>query len=126
MPREDCRLEMRVCATKGCPRLTRGTRCEQCRAEYEKKRAERFDAQRGSPTERGYGQKHREWRERVLRRDPWCKRCGLRPSTVADHIVPKSEGGAPFDLRNGQGMCEECHNAKRGEESGRARRRRGR
>jgi 5-methylcytosine-specific restriction enzyme A len=58
---------------------------------------------------RGYD-KHEKSRRAVLARDPVCRMCRIRPSTVADHIVPIRRGGARFDLDNGQGTCEWCHN----------------
>jgi 5-methylcytosine-specific restriction endonuclease McrA len=53
----------------------------------------------------------------VLARDPVCRACGKAPSTVADHIQRIREGGARFDLANGQGLCSVCHDAKRGREA---------
>lgn len=50
-------------------------------------------------------------RLRILRRDPTCRACGLRPSVIADHIVPVAEGGDDT-MANGQGLCEPCHDAK--------------
>lgn len=108
---------MKVCIERGCPKLTRGTRCERHEAEFQLRKASEYDAQRPSPAARGYDERHREWRAKVLKRDPICV-CGCgEPSTVADHIIPIRDGGARFDLKNGQGMAESCHNAKRGRES---------
>lgn len=113
---------MRVCATKGCPKLTRATRCEGCEAAYQKHRSKVYDAGRPAPAQRGYGERHREWRGKILARDPFCKWPGcIEPSTVADHITPIREGGLRFKMENGQGMCERHHNAKRQQESLRAR-----
>lgn len=114
---------MKVCIEPGCPKLTRGTRCLDHEAEYRERKNREYDAMRPGPAQRGYDQRHREWREKVLARDRFCA-CGCGGlATVADHIIPISEGGARFDLKNGQGMTEECHNRKRQEESVRARRR---
>jgi 5-methylcytosine-specific restriction endonuclease McrA len=33
-------------------------------------------------------------------------------STVADHIIPVSQGGT-WSMDNGQGACDPCHNWKR-------------
>lgn len=72
---------------------------------------------RPSSHRRGYNAQHRKWAALVLARDPICKgyppgtRC-LRPSTQADHIVPIEQGGARFDLSNGQGLCRRHHLAK--------------
>lgn len=56
-----------------------------------------------------------EWRAlraEVLRRDPICasRGCG-RPSSHADHIVPRSRGGADT-LANLRGACQSCHNRR--------------
>ncbi|MEU6641249.1 HNH endonuclease signature motif containing protein [Saccharomonospora sp. NPDC046836] len=50
-------------------------------------------------------------RARILKRDPICRACGVRPSTIADHIVPVAEGGTD-DETNGQGLCSPCHDPK--------------
>lgn len=52
------------------------------------------------------------WRIAVLRRDPICVKCGKAMSSEADHIVPVQEGGAPFSVENGQGLCKSCHSKK--------------
>lgn len=53
-----------------------------------------------------------EWRElraACLRREPICRTpgCGQRASH-ADHIVPRTKGGAD-SLRNLRGLCATCH-----------------
>lgn len=102
-----------------CPTLiTSGARCLPCLARHETRKAAKYDADRPSPTERGYGYLHEKWRERVLARDPLCQGwphqsgCGTR-TTVADHIVPIRQGGKRLSMNNGRGMCEPCHNRKR-------------
>jgi 5-methylcytosine-specific restriction protein A len=55
----------------------------------------------------------REWtdlRARVLREEPVCAEEGCSErSTSVDHIVPLSEGGAPYDRSNLRGMCYPHH-----------------
>jgi hypothetical protein len=62
-----------------------------------------------------YGsRKWRELRALVLKRDPSCRTQGCRrPSTIADHIIPRRKGGAdhPSNLR---GLCAACHNDRVG------------
>lgn len=59
---------------------------------------------------------HKAWRAAVIRRAggrcqaPGCGRTGER--LFADHIVELKDGGAPFDLSNGQALCGGCHTAK--------------
>ncbi|MDP2333849.1 MAG: HNH endonuclease [Reyranella sp.] len=60
-----------------------------------------------------YGKKAwRDLRAAVLRRDPICatRGCG-RPSSHADHVVPRSRGGADT-LANLRGLCGPCHNRR--------------
>lgn len=54
----------------------------------------------------------RALRKAVLARDPVCKTRGCgRPSTHADHIVPRSRGGADT-VDNCRGLCASCHNRR--------------
>ena len=56
----------------------------------------------------------------MLVRDDWkCRGCGrIQPDAHADHIVPVSEGGARYDVANGQTLCASCHGRKtRGEQA---------
>lgn len=50
-------------------------------------------------------------RRYILERDPLCVQCHSRPSVIADHIVPKAEGGND-DPSNGQGLCADCDRTK--------------
>lgn len=59
---------------------------------------------------------HRAWRAAVIRRAggqcqaAGCGRGGVR--LFADHVVELKDGGAPFDLGNGQALCGACHSRK--------------
>ena len=57
----------------------------------------------------------------VLNRHPLCVDCleegRTTPSKIADHIVPWQQGGAKYDLENGQGLCQTHHNRKTMDES---------
>lgn len=49
----------------------------------------------------------------VLRRDPICKACGVKPSTQADHVIPHRGDWNKFaDPNNCQGLCDACHGLK--------------
>ncbi|MDB5733176.1 MAG: DNAse [Variovorax sp.] len=82
---------------------------------------------RASRQERGYGRAHDLMRERVLTEEPLCRICDaagrVTASCIADHIVPKAEGGTD-DRENYQGCCDPCHKVKTARESKRARARR--
>ncbi len=65
-------------------------------------------------------------REQVLREEPLCY-IGLamdppqyHPSSIADHKIPKSEGGTD-DRANYGGACDPCHKRKTAAEAARAR-----
>jgi 5-methylcytosine-specific restriction enzyme A len=83
-----------------------------------------YDAARGSAVDRGYATA--EWKRLrllVLARDPLCRLCGLEVSVVADHVVPRRDGG-PDTLENLQGLGRRCDAIKRAAET-KARRERG-
>ncbi|SFK44257.1 5-methylcytosine-specific restriction enzyme A [Sphingomonas sp. NFR04] len=83
---------------------------------------------RKSRHERGYGREHEAMRRIVLNEEPLCRACLGKeppqyvPSTIADHIRPKAEGGTD-DRDNYQGLCSPCSKAKTARESARARKR---
>jgi 5-methylcytosine-specific restriction protein A len=68
-------------------------------------------ANRTNAPRRLRGEQAQKRRAAVLRRNPHCVLCGMRPSTQADHIVPLAEGGADHES-NMQGVCMVCHKAK--------------
>jgi 5-methylcytosine-specific restriction endonuclease McrA len=78
-------------------------------------RPQRDESGRPNAAARGYCDKaHKRWRQAVLVRDAWqCLGCGVvAQSAHADHIVPVSEGGARYDVANGQTLCRSCHGRK--------------
>jgi len=92
-----------------------------------KKPAHRWDRKQ-TTTERGYGWRHQQMREVVLREEPLCQAClAAEPkrytqSAIADHITPLAEGGTS-DRGNYQGLCQPCSDAKTAAEARRAHRR---
>lgn len=66
----------------------------------------------------------REWRvlaTKQLQREPHCRRClmegkGLIKASVADHVIPRREGGQDA-LSNLQSLCRRHDAIKRGNES---------
>lgn len=58
-------------------------------------------------------------RAEILKRDPICKICDVRPSTHCDHIVAKADRDGPSDL---QGVCGPCHDQKSSREGNEAQR----
>lgn len=65
------------------------------------------DERRPSAAARGYD---RDWQSRsaeFLAEHPYCAMC-QEPSTVVDHVIPLSAGGAD-DETNWQSLCKPCH-----------------
>jgi 5-methylcytosine-specific restriction protein A len=62
-------------------------------------------------------------RKRILIEEPLCRECLKRDrvtaTTIADHIIPKAEGGTD-DRENYQGLCDPCSSAKTAAEAARA------
>jgi 5-methylcytosine-specific restriction endonuclease McrA len=48
-------------------------------------------------------------RKQVLSEQPICALCDNRLAVEIDHIVPLTEGGAPYDRENLRGLCRPCH-----------------
>jgi 5-methylcytosine-specific restriction protein A len=69
------------------------------------------DHARGNAGARGYDAAWRRKRAIVIARDPVCTICHQRPSTDADHIVPRAQGGSDA-LENLRGACHACHSQK--------------
>src|SRR5579871_2221454 len=67
---------------------------------------------RGSAASRGYDATHRKLRKLILARDPICRGCESAVSTVAEHVVPLTCGGARLDPANLQGCCKSCADYK--------------
>jgi len=66
---------------------------------------------------------HVRWRELVLERAGYrceamlddgtrCTRCTPLRTLIADHVIERSDGGAPFDPANGQCLCPSHHGLK--------------
>ncbi len=62
------------------------------------------------------GRKGRPWRRlraQVLREEPICRYCGVRPSTVVDHVLPLSRFPHLAHRRdNLAGSCRWCNGSK--------------
>lgn len=107
------------CANPGCPEVTRERYC----TAHAKAEQRRYDKQRGTAAERGYGYRWQKARKRFLRDNPLCSHCEkegqVTPATVVDHIVPHKGDKALFwDRSNWQGLCEHHHNVKTAREDG--------
>lgn len=125
---------MRICSGAGCGRkVADDVRfCDECRAE----RGEAVKTDDIKQHTTGYteeldalrkGTRWQRIRLTVLSRHPFCARCQVAVSEIADHIVPaeiavqqaRDSGRYPLDkwagyylLSNLQGLCRPCHYAK--------------
>lgn len=98
------------CNYPACPRVTRERFCPD--------HATRVDHGRLNASRRGYtSAAWRALRASILMRDPLCRSCHGAPSTHADHVVARANGGtdAPSNL---QGLCASCHSRKTAREDG--------
>jgi 5-methylcytosine-specific restriction protein A len=103
---------LHVCAEYGCPTLIpRG-----------QSRCALHAARPWAGAGKDYGPGWDRLRALVLREEPTCRLCGVRPSTTVDHIRAKARGGT--DARsNLRALCDPCHASKSGREGGTAPRR---
>ncbi|WP_211750361.1 HNH endonuclease signature motif containing protein [Paenibacillus sp. Marseille-Q4541] len=96
-----------------------GARCDKHRVAERKK----YDEERGSAAQRGYGSKWRASRLEHLGRHPLCVRCldkGIPiAATVVDHIIPHRGNQKLFwNRKNWQSLCKTCHDTKTVQEDG--------
>ncbi len=108
-----------VCAEDGCPNPATGRgRCDEHRKalERERSRQRRADPDKGARVKLYHSKKWQTTRKAILFRDPICRVCTKALSTEVDHITPLSQGGAPWDVANLQGICGPCHVRKSGAE----------
>lgn len=118
------------CAIPGCPEIVNaGERyCKKHKCQEQR----RYDNERGTAAQRGYGSRWRRYTLWFKKRYPLCAECerqgGVTPTYVVDHIEPVTGPDDPlfWDLKNHQPLCERCHNVKRATEDKKTwRRRRG-
>lgn len=105
-----------ICNTPGCPNITDGRgNCPEHQPDHSWQHTQ-------TAHQRGYGQRWRTLRRRILRTEPICRTCQAAPATEIDHIVPKHLGGTD-DLSQLQPLCHSCHQRKTLSEAANARRR---
>ena len=113
----------RPCTTPRCPRRAAPnewglTKCAQHAAEQAARyrpRPETRTPERRRDDRQMYGRAWRRISHYILRRWPFCQRCGA-PATDVDHIRPLRSGGT-HDLANLQPLCHSCHSRKTGHET---------
>ena len=94
---------MKVCAEPGCPALV--AKGSHCPLHLRKPWA-------------GTGTYHLKssMRKRVLKEEPICRICGIRPSTRVDHIIPRFQGGGD-NRENLRGICDICDKRRIGKQA---------
>lgn len=94
----------RPCTEPGCDELSDCGLCAAHRRERDRRRA--------SSSERGYDRRWQQAASGYFARHPVCEsdRGCTRPATVRHHIRRLVDGGAKYDERNLQPLCDECHN----------------
>lgn len=104
------------CSKQGCPKLSTDRFCpphtQEANRQYNKVR-------RADPKRNDSLYSSAQWRRvraQQLRDEPLCRECKkterVTMATIADHVVPISEGGAIFDPENHQSLCKPCHDRK--------------
>lgn len=99
------RRASKVCATRGCPNLTRSRLCPECAKDQRS-----YDDHRPTSTQRGYDAEWRKARDKHLEENPYCVDCG-RLATEVDHHIPLENGGTSDDS-NLRSRCKSCHSKK--------------
>jgi 5-methylcytosine-specific restriction enzyme A len=101
------------CLEPGCPE--RAIRAGRCAAHQRQTPQRQYDAQRASPSARGYGREWQRIRASFLQLFPVCRVCGA-PATDVDHITALADGGT-HDYANLQPLCHAHHSAKTAREN---------
>ena len=87
-------------------------RCPRCESVRQRRQQER----RGSFRQRGYTVAWDRLRQLVLLEEPICRKCAahgkIEGARTVDHVLAVSKGGAMFDRRNLQPLCDRCNVAK--------------
>ena len=105
------------CIRPGCPELAiRAGRCATHQSQAPQRQYDAYDAQRASPSARGYDYAWLVYSRKYLKEHPTCEKCG-RTSVLTDHIVPMIQGGDKWWSGNHQALCKRCHNLKTAQET---------
>ena len=109
------RLPARACAHPGCTNLVRGRRRRFCN-DHQSEEWRRQDRDRGTASERGYGDAWTAIRDAFLAEHPRCAQCGSG-AEIVHHIVRKRDGGGD-DANNLLALCRSCHAKEHGAQPG--------
>ena len=110
----------RPCGYPGCPELV--SHRERCCPEHQH-RTRRYDQERGTSSERGYGSRWRAIRRQVLIDEPLCRDCMEKGRVMAANEVHHKDGNPRNNAReNLCPLCKPCHNRRTATEQGFAKR----
>ncbi|MCO7225283.1 HNH endonuclease [Pleionea sp. CnH1-48] len=105
----------RGCRKRGCTKLTI-ERHGYCSEHAHLASWGKWQSERGTSSQRGYGAKWQKLRKEILARDKYlCQICfavsRIQAAQTVDHITPKARGGtdSPDNL---QSLCYPCHDYK--------------
>jgi len=73
-----------------------------------KDNAKRYDSNRGSAQDRGYGSHWQALSKAFKRSHPICHDCG-RVAELVHHVKPIAQGGEVLDEDNLRSLCKACH-----------------
>jgi len=108
------------CNYPGCPELVEAGQ-RYC-TRHKRQEQKRYDDERGTAAQRGYGSRWRRYTLLFKKQHPLCAECErqgrVTPVYLVDHIIPVTGPDDPlfWDPENHQGLCEQCHNIKRATE----------
>lgn len=112
-------MPVKPCRKAGCGEFAKkgGAYCPAHTIERDDAASRRV-AERGTAAQRGYGTVWQRIRERVLRDEPMCRRCG-RVATLVHH---RDRNAFNNDPMNHEPLCKPCHDAEHKDEMWRGRR----
>lgn len=103
------------CMGRFPPQALRRGRCAECWREYYREE----NSRRGKTKARGYDQTHKRLSKLAIAQHRYCSDCGATTDLCADHIVPRSQGGANV-LSNYRVLCRRCNTARATSKAGKA------
>jgi 5-methylcytosine-specific restriction protein A len=111
---------LRPCNQPGCPELTGDGYCP----EHKKAKAQKYDKDRGSASERGYNSRWAAYSRLYRKKNPLCVEClkedRITGSQHVDHIIAVKGKDDPlfWDPKNHQALCQPHHSSKTAKEDG--------
>lgn len=100
---------LKPCSYPNCPNLTQGGLCDT----HKRQRTQRYEAERGTATERGYDARWHKVRGHKLAQDPLCERCKRQGhDRVAVLVHHKDRNPKNNQWENLESICNPCHDGE--------------